>query len=65
MQSTKMRNTASSENSYFSVQSVARRYEVSVNTIWRWARDGVFPQPVNLGLRCTRWRLSDLEAWEK
>lgn len=43
---------------------VAKRYGVGRVTPWRWAREGDFPQPVKLGGKCTRWRLSDLEAWE-
>lgn len=60
-------NTPSVSTAYFSASSVAKRYQVSVNTIWRWSREirGNFPQPVKLGIRSTRWRVSDLEAWEE
>jgi prophage regulatory protein len=64
MADVKRPNTISPHKTYASVQSVARRYDVSANTIWRWAREGNFPPPVKLGVRSTRWRLSDLEAWE-
>tara|TARA_R110000751_G_scaffold137830_3_gene241308 strand:+ start:1532 stop:1729 length:198 start_codon:yes stop_codon:yes gene_type:complete len=52
-------------NLYLSVKEVAARYSVSVNSVWRWTsqRDD-FPKPIKLGLGCTRWRLSDLEAFE-
>ena len=32
-------------------------------TVWRWTREGRFPQPVCLGGRSKRWRLSEIEAW--
>ena len=45
---------------------LAKRYGVSRNTIWRWAREnGDMPQPVRLTPGCSRWRLADLEAWER
>ncbi len=43
---------------------VAVRYGVSRPTIWRWTKNGNFPKPVKLGAGSTRWRASDLEAWE-
>lgn len=43
---------------------VAVRYGVSRPTIWRWTKNGKFPKPVKLGAGSTRWRASDLEAWE-
>lgn len=45
---------------------LADRFATTRQTIWRWtARDGFgFPQPVKLSERLTRWRLSDIEAWE-
>jgi len=49
---------------YLSVEQVAARYNVSKDTIWRWRRDGDLPKPVKLGGRTSRWRLSDIEAWE-
>lgn len=45
-------------------RDVALRYGVSRLTIWKWLRDNSFPQPIKLSPGCTRWRLTDLEAWE-
>jgi predicted DNA-binding transcriptional regulator AlpA len=36
---------------------------VSEKTIWKWVKDGAFPQPVKLGSGVTVWRLSDIQAW--
>jgi prophage regulatory protein len=44
---------------------VAIRYGVSRPTIWRWTKNGKFPKPVKLGAGSTRWRSSDIEAWEQ
>ena len=50
---------------YLSDKQVADRYSVSRISIWRWRKtDPNFPQPVSLSPGCTRWRLSDIEAWE-
>ncbi|UWR76652.1 AlpA family phage regulatory protein [Phaeobacter inhibens] len=49
---------------YLRVKEVAARYDVDTATIWRWAGKGLFPKPVKLGERVTRWRLSDVEAHE-
>lgn len=51
-------------NHYLSDLDLAARYAVSRVTIWRWAQRGHFPRPVRLGPNCTRWRSSDVEAWE-
>ncbi|PXX97361.1 helix-turn-helix transcriptional regulator [Halomonas sp. LBP4] len=49
---------------YLTVKQLSARYGVSVPSVWRWAREGDFPQPVRLSKCCTRWRLDDIEAWE-
>ena len=52
-------------HTYLTVRQAAARLAVSVPTVWRWARERPdFPKPQRLGPNCTRWRLSDLEAWE-
>ena len=33
------------------------------STIWKWVKDGEFPQPFKLSPRVTVWRESDIEAW--
>lgn len=53
------------EECYLSVREVAKRYSVSVPTIWRWAKDcSQFPNAIPLNSGTTRWRLSDLLAYE-
>jgi prophage regulatory protein len=45
---------------------LAARYGVHRSTPWRWAKtDPTFPKPVNLTPGCTRWRLSEITAWEQ
>ncbi|MEV4783407.1 helix-turn-helix transcriptional regulator [Burkholderia sp. LMU1-1-1.1] len=36
---------------------------VSPATVWRWVRDGKFPQPFKLSAGVTAWRLSDVEQF--
>jgi prophage regulatory protein len=52
------------ENLYLSVDQIALRFGVSKGSIWRWRRNGDFPNPVKLGGTTTRWRLADIEDWE-
>lgn len=50
---------------YLSVKQVAERLGVSTDTILRWKRSGHFPSAVRLGPGTTRWRLSDVLAYEQ
>ncbi len=50
---------------FYNVTEVSIRYKVSAATIWRWAKEGRFPQPVKVGPGSTRWREEDLYAFEK
>jgi prophage regulatory protein len=48
---------------YLTDKKVADRYSSSRSTIWRWLSEGHLPKPIKLN-GSTRWKLSDLEAWE-
>lgn len=50
--------------SFLTVEQVAKRFNVSTDSIWRWKRAGTFSLPVRVGSGCTRWRLADIEAYE-
>ncbi|SCD23298.1 helix-turn-helix transcriptional regulator [Brucella inopinata] len=53
------------DEKYLSVRAIAHRYGVSVATIWRWSKeDQSFPKPCILRQGTTRWRLSQLLAFE-
>lgn len=50
---------------YLTDTQLAARYVVHRTTPWRWAKtDPSFPQPVKLSSQCSRWKLSEIEAWE-
>ena len=50
---------------YVSDRQLGERYQVHHLTPRRWVRDDpTFPRPVKLTPGCTRWRLSEIEAWE-
>lgn len=50
---------------YLSDRQLGARWNVHHLTVRRWANaDPAFPQPVKFSPGCTRWRLSDIEAWE-
>ena len=50
---------------YLSDRQLAGRYDIARPTIWVWLKkDPTFPKPVKLTPGCTRWKLSQIEAWE-
>jgi predicted DNA-binding transcriptional regulator AlpA len=50
---------------YLSNRQIGARYNVHHLTPRRWLKDDpTFPRPVKLTPGCTRWRLSEIEAWE-
>ncbi|MEI2686245.1 MAG: helix-turn-helix domain-containing protein [Cypionkella sp.] len=55
-----MTATSTASSSFLTVEQVAARYNCSVDSIWRWKRNGEFPAPVRIGRGVTRWRLDDL-----
>lgn len=51
---------------YVTDLQVALRYGVNRATPWRWAKTHPdFPKPICLSPGCTRWKLSEIEEWEK
>ncbi len=36
---------------------------VSRATLWRWIKDGKFPQPFKLGENCTVFDAGEVDAW--
>jgi prophage regulatory protein len=50
---------------YISDRHLAARYNVHHLTPRRWLKtEPSFPKPIRLTPGCTRWKLSDIEAWE-
>lgn len=50
---------------YLTAIQVSQRLSVGKATVWRWTKyNAVFPKPVRLTPGATRWRLSDLIAFE-
>jgi predicted DNA-binding transcriptional regulator AlpA len=53
------------EERYLSVQDVARRYAISVQTVWRHTKHNPdFPKPIKILNGSTRWRMSEILAFE-
>jgi len=54
------------QNSYFlNVKSVAKRYSISVSTVWQWTKDGILPKSKKIGKRTTRWSSAELDEHDK
>lgn len=50
------------DSKYASAATLARRYDTSASTIWRWAASGILPQPIKLGPNSTRWEVAACDA---
>lgn len=46
---------------YYDVRQLAARYGVSVSTLYRWVREGRFPEGHAWGPRTRRWKRTELE----
>ena len=50
---------------YLRLPQVLTYIPVSATTLWRWCREGRFPQPIKLTERVTAWRTEDVQTWIK
>jgi len=50
---------------FLSDKSVAERYGISRQSVWRWVKEGRLPAPLKLAPGSTRWKLDDLLQFEK
>lgn len=51
---------------YLSDRQLGARFNVHHLTPRRWINtDPTFPKPIRLTPGCTRWKLSEIEAWER
>ena len=51
------------ENKFLRRREVEEITGLSRSTIYRMVKTGQFPQPVRVGRKAVRWRLSDIIAW--
>lgn len=45
-------------------RDIAARFSISRNSVWRLVKTGQLPAPIKLFAGSTRWKLSELEAFE-
>jgi prophage regulatory protein len=45
------------------IRVVAEKTGLAVSSIWRLARQGLFPAPVRLSPGCTAWFEHEIDAW--
>jgi len=51
------------DHQFITDREVARMLGASRSGVWKWYSEGRFPAPIKLSARCTRWRLSEVQAW--
>jgi len=49
---------------FLRLRDIAERVGVSRATIYRWVKEGRFPESVSLGEQSVAWRRVEIEAWE-
>ena len=53
-------------DTYVSDRQLGARFNVHHLTVRRWEHtDDTFPRSIKLTPGCTRWKLSEIEAWER
>ena len=57
--------TAQTEATYLPGKKVRQRYDIGHTTLYDWVKKTDFPKPYKLGPKLSRWKLSELEEWEK
>ena len=50
---------------YLTDRQVAERLSISRTSVWRWVKRGAFPAPIQFSPGATRWKLADVEQWER
>lgn len=50
------------DSAFVRVTKAASLLDISVPTVWRWAREGRIPKPQKVGPNVTGWRLGELRA---
>jgi predicted DNA-binding transcriptional regulator AlpA len=59
-------SATTNQETLLSLAQVAERYRVTPRTVQNWtANNHKFPQPIRFSRRLVRYRLTDLEAFER
>ena len=53
----------SSDVALLSAKQLRVTLGISNATLYRWTAEGLFPSPIKLGVRCTRWSTADVREW--
>jgi len=48
---------------YSSDKTLARYFDASRSTIWKWTREGKLPKPIKLTAGATRWKNAAVKAY--
>jgi len=43
---------------------VCRMCGIGKSSVWAWSAEGMFPKPIHIGRRTTRWFEEEIEAWQ-
>lgn len=51
-------NSPCPESDYGSANTLAKKYDTTPSTIWRWSKSGRIPKPLKFGEGTTRWNMA-------
>ncbi|MDR9395627.1 MAG: hypothetical protein RI571_15140 [Roseovarius sp.] len=50
------------EARHYAPRAVAEHFDISMNTVWRWVKRGILPEPQKLSPGCSRFWGPDINA---
>jgi prophage regulatory protein len=53
------------KNGFIRTRHLLPILDVSRTTLWRWIRDGIFPEPITLGQKITAFKVEDVRVFLK
>lgn len=51
------------EKRWIKQKEITNLFDISRSTLWRWRRNNLFPQPIQIGERFQFWDLHEIEQW--
>lgn len=55
--------TSSEQERYITIEDWTGQLGVSLQTGYRWVREGAFPPPLRISAKCIRWKKTVVDAW--
>lgn len=50
---------------FYKASTVAKKFDVSVTTVWRWSKSGVIPPPIKISENISRWDAEEIDEFAR